>query len=108
MHEEHYQLTRLKVADFEKELDAAWSELQNPTSKLSEEARAQGIDISGLRKLKREDAIRVETRESGFDITAIAMAFVAHGIVEVTKVAWVRLIWPRVKHNLGDDAIKPE
>jgi hypothetical protein len=70
-------------------------------------ARAEGIDLSGLRELKREEAIQIETRESGFDITAIVMAFVAHGVVEATRVAWVRLIWPRLKGNLGEDAIKP-
>lgn len=106
MNEERYHLTKLKVDEFTRELDACWFDLQDPGSNISQEARKEGIDVSSLRGLKREDAIRVERRESGFDVTAIVMAFVAHGVVEVAKAAWVRLILPRIKGNLGDDAIQ--
>lgn len=107
VNEEHYQLTRLKFADFARELDAAWSELQDPQSKLCQDARTKGVDVSQLRGLKREEAIRVEATESGFDITAVVMAFVAHGVVEATRAAWLHLIWPRIKGNLGEDSVKP-
>jgi len=108
MNEEHYRLTKLSFQEFITELDAIWAELQNPASNISKKAREEGIDLSPLRGLKREAAIQVESRESGFDVTAIVMAFVAHGVVEAVKAAWTHLIAPRIKEDLGEDSIKRE
>ncbi len=106
MKEEQYYLTGLSFREFTNELDLIWSELQDPESDLGKNARNEGIDLSSLRGLQLEQAIRVERRESGFDMTAVVMAFVAHGVVEVVKAAWTHLIVPRIKRDLGDDAIK--
>lgn len=106
LNEEHYHLTKLSFSEFTNELDLIWAELQDPESNLSKKARKEGIDLSSLRGLQLEQAIRVERRESGFDVTAVVMAFVAHGVVEAVKAAWTHLIVPRIRRDLGDDAIK--
>jgi len=108
MNEERYNLTRLSLGEFTNELDLIWAELKDPESRLTAEAKRIGMDLSPLRGLKREDAILIERRESGLDVTAIVMAFVAHGVVEAAKAAWIHLILPRIQADLGEDAIKKE
>ncbi|MGB9181583.1 MAG: hypothetical protein WCB68_20305 [Pyrinomonadaceae bacterium] len=108
MEEQRYTLTKLSLKEFSNELDELWSQFQNQNSELSQEAQKEGIDLGPLRNLKRDEAIAIERTESGLDVTAIVMAFVAHGIVEVVKAAWLHLLLPKIKQNLGEDSIKPE
>jgi hypothetical protein len=108
MQAQRYTLTKISLKEFSNELDELWSELQNPNSELSQEAERKGVDLEPLRKLRRDEAIVIETKESGLDVTAIVMAFVAHGVVEAVKAAWVYMLLPRIKQNLGEDTIKPE
>lgn len=108
MNEEHYILKDVKLSQVVSELDKSWSDLENPTSAISQKAKALNIDTEPLRGLKREEVIDVQRRESGLDTDAIVMAFVAHGIVEVTKAVWIHLILPKIKSDHGDDSIKPD
>lgn len=108
MEKQRYTLTKLSLKELSKELDELWSDLQNPNSELSQQAKSQGIELEPLRALKRDEAIVVERSESGLDVTDVVLAFVAHGVVEVVKVAWTHLLLPRIKQNLGEDAIKPD
>jgi hypothetical protein len=108
VNEQPYTLTKLSLSEFTSELDTIWSELQDPKSYLSQKAATKGIDLTALRGLKRDEAIRIERQAGGLDVTAIVMAFVAHGVVEAVKAAWIHVILPRIKEDLGEDAIKKE
>jgi hypothetical protein len=108
MNEERYILKRINLGQLRSELDTLWPELSDPDSAISQKAKDLEIDIEPLRGLRREQVIDIQRRESGLDTDAIVMAFVAHGIVEVAKAAWIHLILPRIKTDLGDDSIKAD
>jgi hypothetical protein len=108
MDEQRYMLKKVEMRDFLSDLDQLWSQLDNPDSSISQDAKKYGIDIQRLNGLRREDAIKITRDESGLDMNAFVMAFVAHGVIEITKAAWLRLILPRIRANRGDDSIKPE
>ena len=108
MNEERYILKKVSRDQVTSELDRLWPELSDPDSAISQKAKELQINIEPLRGLRREEVIDIQRRESGLDTDAIVMAFVAHGIVEVAKAAWIHLILPRIKTDLGDDSIKPD
>lgn len=96
-------LTAEKLKTF---LEKEWKELQDPSSRLHQEAEARGIEIEKVTDLKLSKAIEVK-QESGLDpVTAtiiVAFAPVAAGIVSDL---WAHVLLPRIRQHFGEDALK--
>jgi hypothetical protein len=107
--ERHYEGKGITEEDLNSELDALWSQIQDPNSKLSQEAQASGIDVAQLRGKRREEFIvtRTEGAGSGAEWVSLIVAF-APLVVKIAGSLWDHVFLRRINQKHRGDALIPK
>ena len=111
-----YQWADIPAEEYGRDLDELWSELQNPDSALSREAKDLGIDVERLRHVDRKDAISVRTEGAAFGAETVALvvalAPVAAAAIEaltpIIHDVWKHILLPRILQRRGGQALVPK
>jgi hypothetical protein len=100
-----YQLDgeNLKLSVLNQTLDTMWEDLQGDTG-LRDMAEEQGIDLSKLEGLKREEAFVVGSDEAGADATAIFITILAPVATTILIDLW-KIFLEHIRQKKGKSSI---
>jgi hypothetical protein len=93
----------LKLSVLNHTLDSMWEELQGDTG-LRDMAEEQGIDLSKLEGLKREEAFVVGSDEAGADATAIFITILAPVATTILIDLW-KIFLEHIRQKKGKSSI---
>jgi hypothetical protein len=106
-----YEAKVLNVKELSQDLDELWTELDDPESELSLEARAANIDVEQLRGLNRRDVL--EVREEGRGMSELAGAIIVavtpkviEGVGKLAMMLWEKVLERRIRQKRGKSGLK--
>src|SRR5206468_749057 len=93
----------ISIPELQKEVDQLWVQLKTD-SRLQEDAKKAGLDVSKLQPLDLKSAITLKQEGAGIEPATIAVVVAFAPVAgKVLSDLWTNVFLPRIKRKFGED-----